>query len=271
MKSFETWKTWAFIIGLLLFSALASFAWPVIQEELDFDFEGVYATPTMEGLEVEGSELVTIQLEGYLLGEVLVEAPLIGELDGMEVHPLVLGGILAAIFIGALFLMALPLALVYVFLDRRTVALRADEEYQEKVALIEKQQKEELKVLEEKQPPVPPRPEPEGWSVVSMSAFVLLFMAIAGFALADTFYGDQEVEFYSEALVNPAGPLVGVLLILTFLGLVFYYRPRRGELVAAESEESAIPWGTIWVVVSGLIFLGIGIGLMLAVRSMGTG
>ena len=273
MKSFETWKTWALIIGLLLFSALASVAWPTIQEQLDLDdVEGVYATPALDGLEVESGELVTIQLEDYLLGEVLVEAPLISELDGRQVHPLLLSGILAVIMFGALFAVGLPLALIYVGLERQTVALKDDESFQAKRAEMEKRQQEEIKALEESQPPDPiPDHERSRWSVVSTSAVIIMFVVFIGFALADTFYPDREVQFYSDVLVNPALPVVGVLVLITILGLIAYFRPTGGQLVSAESDDSPIPWATIWVVVSGLIFLGIGIGLMLAVRTMGTG
>lgn len=273
MKSFETWKTWAFIIGLLLFSALATVAWPSIQEQIDLNFEGVNATPAVDGLEVESGEMVTIQLEDYLLGEVLVEAPLIGDLDGMEVHPLLLTGILAAVMVAALFVMALPLALIYVGLDRQTVALKKDEAFQAKQAELEKRQKAELKALEKSQPPGSiPDHEGSSWSVVSTSAIILMFVIFIGFALTDTFYPEGEVQLAGGALVNPALPVVGTLALITVLGLIAYFRIKGGDpLVSAEGADTPIPWGTIWVVVSGLIFLGIGIGLMLAVRAMGTG
>lgn len=273
MKSFETWKTWAFIIGLLLFSALASVAWPAIQERLDLDWEGVYATPTIGGFEVESGEMVTIQLEDYLFGEVLVEAPLLRELNGRQVHPLVLAGILTLLMVGALFVVALPLALIYVRLDRQTVALKQDESFQAKQSELEQRQREEIKALEKSQPPGDiPDHERSGWSVVSTSAIILMFVVFIGFALADTFYPDREVQFYSDFLVNPAVPVVGILLFIAILALIAYFRPRGGDpLVATDGDDRPIPWDTIWVVVSGLIFLGIGIGLMLAVRAMGTG
>lgn len=276
MKRFETWKTWAFILGILLFSALATVAWPWIQDQISgdiVDVEGVYASPAIEGLEVESGELVTIQLEDYLLGEVLVEAPLLSELNGVEVHPLLLSGILALIMFGALFAVALPLAFVYVQLDRQTTALKQDDSFQAKQAELEKRQQEEIKALAESQPPGPvPEHERSGWSVVTTSAVVLMFVVFVGFALADTLYPEGEVQFYSDALVNPALPLTGVLVLIALLGLIAYFRPRRAEaLPAAEDDDGAIPWDTIWVVVSGLIFLGIGIGLMFAVRSMASG
>lgn len=273
MKSFETWKTWALLLGLLLFSAVASVAWPWVQDQLDLDFEGVYATPTMEGLEVESGEMVTIQLEDYLLGEVLVGLPGLSELNGVEVHPLVIAGILTAIVVGALFVFALPLAFIYVGLDRQTVALKEDEAFQAKQAELEKREQEERKALEKSQPPGSiPDHERSGWSVVSVSAIVLFFVVVVGFALADTFFPEREVQFYSDAIVNPAGPVVGVLLFVAVVALIAYFRPRRaGGVVEGESDDKPIPWDTIWVIVSGLIFLGIGIGLMLAVRAMGTG
>jgi hypothetical protein len=272
LKSFETWKTWALILGLLLFSAAATVAWPWIQEQIDLGSEGVYATPAIEGLEVESGEMVTIQLEDYLLGEVLVQAPLISELDGLVVHPLVLTAILAAISFGALFAVALPLAFIYVRLDRQTVTLKEDEGFQAKQAALEKRQQQEIKELEKTQPPRPmPDHERSGWSIVSTSAIIIMFVVFLGFALADTFFPAGEIQLNGDALINPALPVVGVLLIITLFGLIVYFRPRRAVGLDEDSRDAPIPWGTVWVVVSGLVFLGIGIGLMLAVRAMGSG
>jgi hypothetical protein len=68
-------------------------------------------------------------------------------------------------------------------------------------------------------------------------------------------------------LNDPALPFAGGLALVTLLFLILAVAWRRGRRY--ESNENApVSWGLIWVVISGLIFVGIGIGLTLAMRTV---
>ncbi|HSM55783.1 MAG TPA: hypothetical protein VK879_06465 [Candidatus Sulfomarinibacteraceae bacterium] len=275
MKSFETLRTWLIIIGLLLFSGLASLVWINVSDGagggLDLGLDRALAV-SPGSMAVE-DELITIQLDQYLLGEVLVTIPGLRELNGVQVHPLVIAGILTAVTLGGLLAMGLPLAFIFARLEQQTATLKEDPEFQEKKSNLENRKKEQLRELAEKQPPDPiPSHEMPRWATVSTSLIILFFVILAGYALADTFYPGGEIHLANDVLVNPALPVAGSLGLITLLILGAAISRRRPADAGAEVEArdgAAIPWGAIWVIVSGLIFLGIGTGLMLAIRSAG--
>ena len=282
MKRFENLTIWVVILGLLLFSAVASAIWLSLEEGAEVDAEageepaGPLADFEFPELPLgdeppEGeTDVVVIELEEYFLGEALVALPLIQNLDGMELSPIVVTLILTAIFIGGLLAMGVPLAFIYARLDQETVEVKADPEYQEAVSELEERERAELKELGERQAGAgPPERETASFSWGNM-LYALLFVMSVGFALADALVPGGEVELAGLALESTIiFPLMlGLLTLLVFLFI--YRRPRPVTEEAAPAEDEAgIPWATIWVIISGLIFLGIGTGLMFAVRNMG--
>jgi hypothetical protein len=279
LKSFETARTWLIIIALLLFSGIASLIWVAAGDQLGLggiDLSLDQLTGGVAGEVETETEMVTIQLDQYLLGEVLVETPGLNQLHGVEVHPLVLAGILTAVFVGGLVAIGLPLALIYVRLERQTEQVKEDPEFQEKLSNLEKREKDALRELSEEHPPDPiPDHEMPRWATISTSLIILFFVILTGYALADTFYPGGEIELANDVLLNPALPVAGGLGLVTLLILASVYSRRRpsreGEAAVAAGDDAAIPWGAIWVIVSGLIFLGIGMGLMFAIRAAGPG
>ena len=275
MKSFETWRTWIIVIGLLLFSGLAVVTLPWLAQQFEPGAGDVELSAAGE-VEVE-EEYVTIDLEDYLLGEVLVDAPLIKRLNGVQVHPLVLTAILAVISFGALLAMGIPLAFIYVRLEQETEELKEDPDFQAAQAELDKREQERIKQLEEEQPPKPvPEHEMPRWSTISTALVILMFVGFAGLVLSDSFFPEVgEVEFFAGSLIDPGVPLTGTLMLLALLVLIaITTRPRHTGNAEAKEENTdyqPIPWGTIWVIISGLIFLGIGTGLVLAIRSAGGG
>ena len=269
MKSFETLRTWLIIGGLLLFSGLASLAWISLSGQ---DGAGGLELPGVEmglDLSVEVGEPVTIQLDQYLLGEVLVDAPLISQLQGVQVPSLLLAGILAVITVGGIIAVGLPLALIYMRLDRQAEQVKEDESFQESRAALDKKETERLRALNEAQPPTPiPAHEMPRWAATSTMLIVLFFVVLISYVLADTFYPDGDVELASNFFVNPALILSAVLGIVTVVAMAGRLG-RTGEAGDEEQGESRIPWGAIWVALTGFIFLGIGTGLMLIIRSGG--
>lgn len=270
MKSFETLRTWLIVIGLLLFSGVASLGWIALSDSGTGAFFDINQALNVDiGMPVETeTELVTIQLDQYLLGEVLVEAPLIQRLDGVQVHPLLLAALLAAFIVGGIVGMGLPLAFIYVRLDRETEATKEDPEFQEKRQTLEQREKEELKERNERQPAgdIPSHEMPR-WRKISTSLVILFFVILIGLALSDTFVPEGEVRV-GNTFLDPAVLVSGALALVTALVLAVYYS--RGADVAFDAGDDAeIPWGTIWVVISGLIFVGIGTGIMLVIRGAG--
>ncbi|MDX1688844.1 MAG: hypothetical protein R3248_12755 [Candidatus Promineifilaceae bacterium] len=280
MKSFETWKTWLVIIGLLLFSGVASVLW-LGAGDVDLGGSGLNLgeAPAVDlsGVVEQDVEPVTIQLDEYLLGEVLVEAPLLKELNGVEVHPMVLTGVLTAIFLGGLLAVGVPLGLIYIRLDEQAEAVKEDPEFQAAQQNLEEREKEWRKEQEAERPSASASDEAssDGRSfsfVFTTSATAFLFAIFTSFALAETFYPAGELRLAGGALIDPVVPIAAVMVLITALILLAIFRPPRPAAPAeGSSDDQPIPWGTIWVILTGLVFVGIGTGLMLAVRAMGSG
>lgn len=267
LKSFETIRTWLIVVGLLLFSGLASLAWVTLSGQET----GLEAPSLGLDLAIDVGEPVTIQLDQYLLGEVLVDAPLISQLQGVQVPSLLLAAILTAITVGGLVAIGLPLALIYVRLERQTEEVKEDPEFQERQAALEKQETERLRALNEEKPPTPmPSHEMPRWAVASTALVILFFVIMISFTLGDTFYAGDSVQLGRNFFVDPGIVISLVLGLITLIGLAgtLGRRSTEGEQVEDEDREG-IPWGVIWVALTGFIFLGVGIGIMLAIRGAG--
>jgi hypothetical protein len=262
LKRFETLRTWLIIIGLLVFSGLAAAIWPLLQAEIApiFDF-------SLGGGITGASNTITIQLEDYLLGEVLVGLPLISELNGVEINSLLLAAIITAIVGGAVVALGLPLAFIYTRLDKTTENVKQDPDFQEHRSNLEQKEKARLKELEESHPPagahehVMPR-----WSVIATSLVVVFFVFIIGLALGDTFVPSGEMSLFGLSLIDPSILIGGVSALVAALVLAAAYGGRTPDRA---DDYSGVPWGMIWVIVSGLVFIGLGMGLMMWVRAGG--
>jgi hypothetical protein len=275
LKSFETWRTWLIVIGLVLFSGIASLVFLSLDQgggEAGFLSTFTDTFSWLPQLEVEGdSNGITIDLEQLLLGDVLVDLPLIQNLDGVTVNPLVLFGILGVIVVGAIAVASLPLALIFAAIGRQTVQVKESPEYQEERGALERREKERMKEINEAQPVEPmPAFERSIWTPISQGFAILLFVVLIGLALADTFYPDGQIPALNMPLVSAGTIVAGVLAVITVIALIIVYGQRHA-FVRGEGDEASVPWGMIWVAISGLIFVGIGIGLMLVIRSGGGG
>lgn len=269
MKSFETIRTWLIIGGLLLFSGVASLVWVSFSGQDGIAMPGLGDGLSLGNFAIDPGEPITIQLDQYLLGEVLVDAPLLRELQGIEVSPLVLAAILAAVTIGGLLAVGVPLAFIYAMLDRQTVQVREDDAFQEQQAALSKKETERLRALNETKPArgIPSHEMPR-WAKASTAMIIVFFAIMISYVLGDTFYPDGDVSLGSNLFVDPA---VVISAVLGLIALIAVAGTLGGG--ASDSEDNAdrsrVPWGAIWVAVTGFIFVGVGIGLMLAIRSAG--
>lgn len=258
MKSFETWKTWLIIVGLLLFGALASVLVPSVMENSTLDL-GLSGTGPRFGGEREPD---TVPLPGWLPGATLLGG------EELAAHPLIILAILTALILGLLIGGGLALGFPLRLLDRQTRALKEEPGYLESLAVLETQQKEQTRALKENRPPTEiPDHEESRWATVSTALVILFFVMLVGFALADTLYEGAGAEQIGRSLVNPALPFAGAMTVATLLILVLILVGRRGQGWRL-SDDAPMTWNTIWVVVTGLIFLGIGIGLTIAMYSV---
>ena len=225
----------------------------------------------VEVKETRETEMIAIQFDKFLLGEELVKIPFVADLNerNLTVSAPVLMLILAGVFVGGIVVVGGGIATTYKFLDRFVMTTKEDSEFKTTVAQLEKKQKDELKLINKARPadPIPSHEEPR-WSVAATSIIALMFAWLMGLMFAEVFFPSGDIEI-GDQLVAGSTILSWSFMILTALLLAFVYRPR---VFITESEASAnktTDWGLIWVIVAGVLILGIGTGLMLWVRSAG--
>lgn len=228
------------------------------------------------------TEEITIEIDKLLLGEELVKIPFLEKLnqDPIKVSAPLLMVILAGIFVGGIVVVGGGLAMTYKFLDNFVLSTKKDSEFQATVTQMEKKQKDELKLINKARPadPIPSHEEPR-WSVAATSIIAILFAWTMGYLLAGVFFPGGFVEFkprdwFVELDIEPflvAGSTITTwtFIVLTAILLRFVYRP---NVFIAQSDAAAnkeTDWGLIWVIVAGAVIVGIGAGLMFAVRSAG--
>ncbi|MCA9987285.1 MAG: hypothetical protein KDE09_02265 [Anaerolineales bacterium] len=255
--------TWGIIIVLLIGSGLAAAFRPQLANLLGGGGGGP-APLSVHPAESE-AEMVTIDFDNYLLGADLnaMDIPpvewVIEQFDGKS-YPLwqVLAFLTVVVAIGPVVTAGLLVTGLYRFLDRFTTNTKEDESFKTAVATLEEREKEFVKTNMELKPPGPiPSHELPRWSVVSTTIIYFFFAVLIGGMLAATFDGP----------VGMTGLLFG-LLVLLLCAIYFYFRPRRLYAVD-QTDYQATNWGVLWVVVSGAVFVGVGLGVMAAVISAG--
>jgi hypothetical protein len=212
---------------------------------------------------------IPIDLGGYLLGEELEKiTPLNDLLAGRTVDPMLLAGALTVLLLGGMVVMGLILYLVMGRLGKMTVTTKNDPHFQEAVSNLEQREKAKNRELAKVQPPtdIPPHTRPR-YDAIATGLTIVLLVVFAAIAVAQTFFAGETREFLG-ALVPAWVPFTCVVSLIAAVFVALIMRPERFANVA-QRDNQPVNWSTIWVAISGLIFLGVGTGLMLAIRAAG--
>ena len=247
------------IFALLIATGLVTALWPVLTANLlSGDAAGARAATRVP------VEIHPIELEIPAL-----PLPVVGQVGGqtLQISPFLALAALTGLIIGAVVAMGVPLAFIYVLLDRQRDRVLASDEFKEKQAALEKREKERLKRMNEGRTTMPkPEHRMPTWSAVSTALIILLFVVFFGMVINYTFVPHSELILAGDRVINSAVPIVGGLALVTLLVLVWYLRPQRIEAVDA-SDSGSIPWDFIAVLITGLIVVGIGIGVIVIVNA----
>ncbi len=248
------------IIGLLLFVGAATIMLPAIMDALGGD-----GGPLIETT----NEPLTVTLAGYLLGDELTKIQFVNDvLNDREVDPLLYAIAAAGALTVAMFGMAIGLGIMMRLGDRLTTSTTNDEKYQQAVQTLQQREQEDNKRLAISQPPTPEPPHVHPrWDAFSTGFVIVMFVAFTTVMIVQTLRPDLTVDFLGT-LVPVAIPLTLLIVLVTGVVLAFTLKPKR--LAAVDGTDSLpVNWSVIWVVISGLIILGIGTGIMVALRSLG--
>lgn len=180
-----------------------------------------------------------------------------------EVNSFLAIGLLAVLVIVMVAGLGAALGGLYIFLNKQTETVKESEDYQAHLAILEQREAERVKALRavRQADPIPTHKLPR-WSVVSTSLIILLFTVTGAMIVSKALVQEgAKLTIGSFAISTSTAIVVGsVLLALIFLA--FWSRPQRFEAIEA-TDDGPIPWDTIWIILSGLIVVGIGIGLVI--------
>lgn len=217
------------VLALVILISLIIAAWPFISPLLNNE-----AAP----------ELQTIQ----------IDLPFGG--DSLTLNSLSLLGILTGIVVALVVGGGLAISAVNALLSRQVAHLKEDESYQASAQALANAEKEQLNSMRAGRTThdVPEHTTPR-WSAISTSLIVLLFVIFFGMYLNGALVPSGEFTL-GDTVFNSASFIVISLAAVTAVPLVWFMRPRSAKAL----EES--PGDFVWVLVSGLLIVGLGLALV---------
>lgn len=230
--------TWGIIIAILIGSGLLTIVLPAL-------LGGGSAT----ALPSETST-VTIPLPVPMGGRTEITLPSWQLMLGLAV-------LIPGLVIGA----GLTLALVYILLSRLVARTTTSADYQQNTAALQKRYNDQVATMRQTRPTsTAPESTWRRWSVITTALVIIMFVAFITFLFASMIFPTGQVV-RGESIVNITSALVlaAIAVALIVMGLSL-----RSERIAAinRTESMAIPWDFIAVVVTGLLVVGLGIGII---------
>ena len=262
MSNRESLKTWAAVAVLLIFAGLASAVVPVLLDQPESDSAATEVERDPWETTIDVSQLPFI-------GEVLVEIPFIAEnVQGQPITALQAFGIAFGVVLIGVGAVGLGITIAIMLFDRFVTRVYADEGYQAATAELQQREKTRLKEIQEGKPTAvgPEKARRSRWSMGIYAFIFLLFVWIVGLTLGAVYLGDAEVEILGLTLSGTA--VLNLVLGLATIVILYLALRRREpeELENPASDNNPVNWGYIWIVVSGLLIVGIGAGAALATR-----
>ena len=262
----DSWKTWVVVAVLLIFAGLASAIVPFILDQIDDSGQAetdVPSHPTVTTIDV--SQLPFI-------GEVLVDIPFIADnLQGRPITLLQAFGIATGVVLVSVGALGLLLTVPIVIFSGLVTKVYADDGYKTSETELENRQKSILKERQQAQPPaeVTDQSRIARYRVNSFVFLIVLLVLITSLTVTTIYLGETT---WSIGSLEISAILVVNLAVVLLSVLVLYLALRRRdpmELDSAEVENKPVNWGTIWVILTGLIIVGIGTGLAIALAPGG--
>jgi ABC-type multidrug transport system fused ATPase/permease subunit len=262
----DSWKTWVLVAILLIFAGVASAIVPFILDQFDDGGQSEAAVPSHP-------TVTTIDVSQLpFIGEVIVEIPFIA--DNIQGQPITLAqafGILAGVVLVSTGALGLLLTIPVIIYSRLVTRVYADDDYQAAESELENRQKSILKERQQVQPPSEATdPRRLARYKVNSLVFLIVLLALITSLTVTTIYF-SETTWSIGSLEISAALVINLAVVLLSL-LILYLALRRRDPLELDSEEMdnrLVNWGTIWVILTGLIIVGIGTGLAIALAPGG--
>ncbi len=187
-----------------------------------------------------------------------VKLPFALPVIGDTTNEITILALLTGPIIGAIVVTGFVLRVLFGGLDKTVNSVKEDDGWKASVADATKREKAIVKEFVKSQPPDPvPSHERAGTASISTALVVGLLMAFVGAAFSANFLDEANQGMYAAvfAVIGAVASLIGL---------------NATQVKKTESEAgSPLSGGAIWVVLTGFIVMGLGVGVMMWVRSQG--
>ena len=239
MRNKRSWITWGIIFVILVGSGILTILLPELLGS------GQSSTP----LPPEPTT-VTIPLPVPIGGRSEITLPSWQLMLGLAI-------LVPGLVIGA----GLTLGIVYIILSRLVAGTTASADYKQNAAALEKRQNDRIAQMRETRPTsMAPESTWRRWSVITTALIVLMFVAFLTLLFTSTLFPSGQIV-RQENIVNIVSLIVGAVLILALVFMALWLRHDR---IASfnRGDTLSIPWDFIAVVITGLLVVGLGIGVI---------
>lgn len=239
MRNKRSWITWGIIFAILVGSGILTILLPSLLGG------GQSSTP----LPSEPTT-VTIPLPVPIGGRSEITLPSWQLMLGLAI-------LVPGLVIGA----GLTLGIVYIILSRLVAGTTASADYKQNAAALEKRQNDRIAQMRETRPTsMAPESTWRRWSVITTALIVLMFIAFLTLLFTSTLFPSGQIV-RQENIVNIVSLIVGVVLLLALVFMALWLRHDR---IASfnRGDTLSIPWDFIAVVITGLLVVGLGIGVI---------
>lgn len=239
MRNKRSWITWGIIFVILVGSGILTILLPALLGG------GQSSTP----LPPEPTT-VTIPLPVPIGGRSEITLPSWQLMLGLAI-------LVPGLVIGA----GLTLGIVYIILSRLVAGTTASADYKQNAAALEKRQNDRIAQMRETRPTsMAPESTWRRWSVITTALIVLMFVAFLTLLFTSTLFPSGQIV-RQENIVNIVSLIVGAVLILALVFMALWLRHDR---IASfnRGDTLSIPWDFIAVVITGLLVVGLGIGVI---------
>jgi hypothetical protein len=262
LKQNDSWKTWLLVVALLIFAGVASAVVPFL-----LDQAGDTAKPDTERAET----VITIDVEEYVIGDKLNEIGFIKKyIDGRRLTSWQAFGMLSGFTLVSIGGAGLVLALVSMLFSRQVSSVLSDEGYKAAQAKLTKRDQASVKsLMQERASSEPESGSRAYWPVVVTSSLVLLIVWVVGIVLGNSIL-EGATWSIANTTINVSTIVTATLLLIAGLVIVLITRQRGpGGIYGDSTDGMPVNWGIIWVIVSGMLTVGLGTGISVALQSGG--
>ena len=253
----ESLRNWLVILALLIVTGIVTAVWPLLDLGISIGFGPT--RPPVEQPAVSFPVPAFLAAQFSQLGTEIV-------LNSTQLFIAFMGMLVFAL--GSIVVVGFILSFLVRQLEKSATAVANNDAYQNHVAALNKREQEKIKAVRESHAtPHTPKEYIYHLDPISLSLIVLFFVALLGTLIYSELAPTGQFMLFGQTF-NSSLPILIILFAITIPLLV--WRARRKHLIAILATDSAaIPWDFIAVLVTGLLIVGVGLGLMLFINNVG--